>query len=210
MPHETEHVVPPFLSRVGVRVPCTRHPWLFHPPDEGYDDRGRRGRQRSKEAVALCQTCPVIKACRQWARDQGEYGIWGGETDGQRMAVGSRSRVRGGCPESWEAAALDAAMVEERPGGARRVPVRAQSPALTPVEEQILVALHEGIDAGALHDELGRSHAAVTRALMGLQRKLGTGMDGLVDAARDAGLLQSRVDAAPDEGLLRPPYTPAA
>lgn len=36
---ETGLSVPPFLSRVSARVPCARRSWLFHPPDDGYDDR---------------------------------------------------------------------------------------------------------------------------------------------------------------------------
>ncbi|MFG2525347.1 hypothetical protein [Streptomyces sp. NPDC048527] len=54
----------------------------------------------------------------------------------------------------------------------------------------MLLALREGVDADDLHAELARSRTAVTRAVLGLQRKLGTDMTGLAGIAREAGLLQ--------------------
>ncbi|WP_329167009.1 hypothetical protein OHB49_43040 (plasmid) [Streptomyces sp. NBC_01717] len=53
-----------------------------------------------------------------------------------------------------------------------------------------MLALYKGIDADDLQAELARSRMAVMRAVAGLQRKLGTDMAGLVDVAREAGLLQ--------------------
>ncbi len=38
----------------------------------------------------LCCSCPVLVACREWARDQGEYGFWGGESEEDRAAAGFR------------------------------------------------------------------------------------------------------------------------
>lgn len=36
------------------------------------------------EAKAVCAQCPVQMACRQWALEQGEHGIWGGTTESER------------------------------------------------------------------------------------------------------------------------------
>ncbi|MFD9541371.1 hypothetical protein [Streptomyces sp. NPDC060022] len=54
----------------------------------------------------------------------------------------------------------------------------------------MLLALSEGVDADDLSAELARSRSAVMRAIVGLQRKLGTDMAGLPGVAREAGLLQ--------------------
>jgi WhiB family redox-sensing transcriptional regulator len=32
--------------------------------------------------------CPVIEACRAWARERREYGFWGGESEEERAAAG--------------------------------------------------------------------------------------------------------------------------
>jgi WhiB family redox-sensing transcriptional regulator len=32
----------------------------------------------------------VLVACREWARSQGEYGFWGGESEEERAAAGFR------------------------------------------------------------------------------------------------------------------------
>ncbi|MFE5300702.1 WhiB family transcriptional regulator [Streptomyces sp. NPDC056632] len=190
---------PPFLSGLKKPVPCTERPALFHPPDDGYRDMGGQGRRRTSDALALCRICPVMRQCRQWAREQGEFGIWGGETDTQRMASGHRTRVRTGRDRCWEAAALDAA------GAARQAETPSTStqreiawpPSLAPFEAQVLVALSEGIPAQRLADELARSQSVVMRALVSLQRKLWTDINSIVDVAREAGLLESS-------------YTPAA
>ena len=36
------------------------------------------------KAKAVCAQCPVQSACHQWAREQGEHGIWGGTTESER------------------------------------------------------------------------------------------------------------------------------
>jgi WhiB family transcriptional regulator, redox-sensing transcriptional regulator len=45
---------------------------------------------RESRARAICQDCPVITPCRQWARDHREYGFWGGESEEDRAAAGFR------------------------------------------------------------------------------------------------------------------------
>ena len=34
--------------------------------------------------------CPVLEPCRDWAREQREYGFWGGESEEERAAAGFR------------------------------------------------------------------------------------------------------------------------
>jgi len=45
---------------------------------------------RESKARAICRICPVIGACREWAREHREYGFWGGESEEQRAAAGFR------------------------------------------------------------------------------------------------------------------------
>jgi WhiB family redox-sensing transcriptional regulator len=45
-------------------------------------------RQRERLAIEICNTCPAILKCRQFAREYGELGVWGGETEDQRFDAG--------------------------------------------------------------------------------------------------------------------------
>ena len=45
---------------------------------------------REARARAICRVCPVVEPCRSWARDQREYGFWGGESEEERAAAGYR------------------------------------------------------------------------------------------------------------------------
>lgn len=57
---------------------------FFHPEGE----RGPAARWRERRAVAICQACPVLDACREHALRVGEpYGVWGGMTEEEREAV---------------------------------------------------------------------------------------------------------------------------
>ena len=38
----------------------------------------------ARAAKAICETCPVVDECLQWALDNNEQGVWGGLTDNQR------------------------------------------------------------------------------------------------------------------------------
>jgi WhiB family redox-sensing transcriptional regulator len=80
------------VSRAWVRHAACRGltGLFFAPPLE------RPGaRQRREDAAAeLCASCPVRTPCRTWARDHGEYGFWGGESEEDRAAGGyGRPRV---------------------------------------------------------------------------------------------------------------------
>jgi WhiB family redox-sensing transcriptional regulator len=45
---------------------------------------------REAEARAVCAICPVVRECRDWARENREYGFWGGESEEERAAAGFR------------------------------------------------------------------------------------------------------------------------
>lgn len=45
---------------------------------------------RESRARAICRTCVVVASCREWARDNREYGFWGGESEEERAAAGFR------------------------------------------------------------------------------------------------------------------------
>ncbi len=45
---------------------------------------------REAQARAVCQACPALVECRDWAREHREYGFWGGESEEERAAAGFR------------------------------------------------------------------------------------------------------------------------
>ena len=60
---------------------------LFFPaPAERPQARDRR----EATASAVCSDCRVQVDCRQFARENHEYGFWGGESEDQRHAAGYR------------------------------------------------------------------------------------------------------------------------
>ena len=57
---------------------------FFHPDGE----RGPRRKNRENAAKAICASCPVIQACRKQALALHEpYGIWGGLSEDDRLAI---------------------------------------------------------------------------------------------------------------------------
>jgi WhiB family redox-sensing transcriptional regulator len=59
---------------------------FFAPPGERPEARARR----EAKARQLCLVCPVLDACRGWARSNREYGFWGGESEEERARAGYR------------------------------------------------------------------------------------------------------------------------
>jgi WhiB family redox-sensing transcriptional regulator len=59
---------------------------FFAPAAERPQTRARR------EAMArqVCQSCPVMITCREYARKHHEYGLWGAETEDERHQAGYR------------------------------------------------------------------------------------------------------------------------
>jgi len=62
---------------------------FFEPPSERADAR----LVRELKASMICAVCPVMVPCRAWAREHGEYGYWGGESEEARAAAGFRTRM---------------------------------------------------------------------------------------------------------------------
>ena len=57
---------------------------FFHPDGE----RGPRRRQREMNAKSICASCPVLQQCRDHALQvQEPYGIWGGLSEDDRLAI---------------------------------------------------------------------------------------------------------------------------
>ncbi|WP_069883483.1 LuxR C-terminal-related transcriptional regulator [Streptomyces luteocolor] len=79
---------PAFIATAARPLPCTKQPGLFHAPEGG---AGADGRFRA--AVDLCLDCPLMIACRDWAREHRQPGVWGGETDEERTAAGYASTL---------------------------------------------------------------------------------------------------------------------
>lgn len=76
----------------AARAACRGSGHLFFAPDR--ERPGRRAR-RERAAHDLCASCPVMPACRAWAREQREYGFWGGESEEERTAAGYRPALAG-------------------------------------------------------------------------------------------------------------------
>ncbi len=60
--------------------PCARHP-------EWFDTGKGRETKAVRKALRICETCPVMLACRRAGREGREWGIWGGETQTERWTA---------------------------------------------------------------------------------------------------------------------------
>lgn len=49
--------------------------------------------KREALAKSICATCPCIDKCREYARENLELGIWGGETDEERFNAGYQTKL---------------------------------------------------------------------------------------------------------------------
>lgn len=84
---------PEFISTPAKPLPCTTQPDLFHAPDEGRADVNDHKADRLHAAVELCLQCPLMIACRDWARINRQSGVWGAETDEERADAISASQA---------------------------------------------------------------------------------------------------------------------
>ena len=66
---------------------CSGQTQLFFAPA---GERPEARAVREGQARAVCGACPVLTQCRSWAREQREYGFWGGESEEERAAAGYR------------------------------------------------------------------------------------------------------------------------
>jgi len=53
-------------------------------------ERPQARERREATARQVCSSCTIRGACRSFARDQHEYGFWGGESEDERHAAGFR------------------------------------------------------------------------------------------------------------------------
>jgi len=51
-------------------------------------ERPEARQRREATARLYCERCPVLEACRTWARLNGESGFWGGESEEERAKDG--------------------------------------------------------------------------------------------------------------------------
>jgi len=58
---------------------------IFFPPAA---ERPQARVRREEQARLVCMDCKVLDACRDFARDNHEYGFWGGESEEERHAAG--------------------------------------------------------------------------------------------------------------------------
>ncbi len=58
---------------------------LFYPPDK---EHPRTRYRREVQAKLICSSCPVMVQCRDYARSNSEYGVWGGESEEDRFYAG--------------------------------------------------------------------------------------------------------------------------
>lgn len=81
------------LSPTQVTVPgdwasmaaCKGHTNLFFAPKA---ERPQARVRREARARVLCRACPVSTECQSFARDNREYGFWGGESEEERHLAG--------------------------------------------------------------------------------------------------------------------------
>ena len=64
---------------------CKNSSSLFFPP---LSERPQARKKRETEAKLICVQCPVKFECRDHARKNGEYGVWGGESEMDRERLG--------------------------------------------------------------------------------------------------------------------------
>ena len=64
---------------------CKGRTHLFFPPKA---ERPQARVRREAQARLLCRTCPVNSDCQSFARENREYGFWGGESEEERHLAG--------------------------------------------------------------------------------------------------------------------------
>ncbi|MFV8165237.1 WhiB family transcriptional regulator [Mycobacterium sp. 134] len=88
-PPTPESAFPDWRSRSSCR---DVDPTVFYGPDR---ERAAARRQRVARAKAICQSCPVRRAClRQSLRFSEPHGVWGGLTADERSDVLSETSPR--------------------------------------------------------------------------------------------------------------------
>jgi WhiB family redox-sensing transcriptional regulator len=55
---------------------------------EKVSERPQAAAKRITIAKSICASCAVVNECREYARQNGELGVWGGETADERFLAG--------------------------------------------------------------------------------------------------------------------------
>lgn len=66
---------------------CRGMTHLYFPPSA---ERPQARERREAMARAVCSACAVKETCREFARSNHEYGLWGGESEDERHEAGFR------------------------------------------------------------------------------------------------------------------------
>ena len=77
-------------------------------------ERPQRRARREARARTLCQGCPVLEQCRDYARAHRENGFWGGESEEERAAAGYPPLVISRRSVQWAAMSLRCVSEPER------------------------------------------------------------------------------------------------
>jgi WhiB family redox-sensing transcriptional regulator len=48
---------------------------------------------RNAEAIAICETCPIVADCLAYSLEWASDGIWGGKTADQRTAIRREAKI---------------------------------------------------------------------------------------------------------------------
>lgn len=74
-------------DRWMTKAACRGMTHLFFPATA---ERPQARDRREAEARQVCRSCAVVDTCREFARDNHEYGLWGGESEEERHNAGFR------------------------------------------------------------------------------------------------------------------------
>jgi DNA-binding CsgD family transcriptional regulator len=183
---------------MATTLPCTTvDPEIFHAPFGERTD-SPSAYARINRAVDTCLSCPQMLPCRDWARERHEWGIWGGETDDERTAAGFAplaATVIATCDTPTGAqrhrrsgeALCRLRRDDERARSAQRR--AADNGRLYRRERVVIAAMAEGMTVWQIAADLGATVKAVQSSQGRLRRILNAPTEGLVAAARAAGLL---------------------
>lgn len=81
----TDSTIQPVILTWMQKAICKNKTHLFFPKSA---ERPQARQRREAEAKVFCAQCPVKIECRDHARNSGEYGIWGGESEMDREKLG--------------------------------------------------------------------------------------------------------------------------
>ncbi|MFF9559249.1 WhiB family transcriptional regulator [Streptomyces albus] len=192
-----------FASQLTTPTPCRRRPELFHTPDDGPGQRGTPAADRIEAAKLHCLECPLMIACRDWARANHETGIWGGEDDDERAAAGYMPQLHSVTfrpPCGTERGATwhrrhgericepcrEAALFAHRKRARRHM---TWPPNLNEREMNVLQGIAAGHDRGLIAAQLGIKRKLVDRYVSTIAKKLRTKTTDVVPVARRLGVI---------------------